>query len=560
LDVRVVWFDEADLRLQAGDTWYARGLDYVDKVDELSWSPDVVTATVRGSDEYQVRLSNSRGLVDFDCSCPWGHKDNFCKHCVAVGLAALNAAAAQPPPPEPEPASEDGTELRTSLDRLEKAVLVDLLVELAGKDPALHQLLSFRTRPEDFDPAEIYPMVDGLKRTWSLGDVALATLCRAADDALRTLDTYATNHPVAVRPLYQLALRHLAAADAGGQPDGNLAVLRAAVARAISGVITTSRTEPTPDPVEFAVWLIDVQIRSNRFLELSVGQFAEILGDQGLKRYWRCLSDLDKAASTFVDEEAGRRRRRAIFRLRESYLTDIVKDVDQLVAFYAENLQQPDRYLRIGETLRDAERFDEAIAWLDRGLAEARSGRTAICDFLVAVCNQTGRLKDAARARLDNFSRDPDEYNYRMLLKAAETIDAAPYAHEQAMTVLRERAAGYETHAADPLVTILIAIDDIDQAWAAAQEFTCSDKCLFLLARNRAKHHPADAIPVYAREVDAAIDRKDRFGYERAAELLVAMRDLHQRAGLDFGAYLDNVKSTHRRKSAFMKHLTAADL
>lgn len=147
-----------------------------------------------------------------------------------------------------------------------------------------------------------------------------------------------------------------------------------------------------------------------------------------------------------------------------------------------------------------------------------------------------------------------------MLLRAAEAIGAVPYAHEQAMAVLRERAAGNGSDADDPLVTTLIAIDDIDQAWAAVQQFTCSDKCMFLLARNRAKLHPADAIPVYAQEVDAAIARKDRFGYSKAAELLIALRDLHQRASLDFGAYLDHVKSTHRRKSAFMQHLTEAQL
>lgn len=80
------------------------------------------------------------------------------------------------------------------------------------------------------------------------------------------------------------------------------------------------------------------------------------------------------------------------------------------------------------------------------------------------------------------------------------------------------------------------------------------------LARSRAKHHPADAIPSYAREVDTAITRKDRFGYEKAAQLLVSLRDLHQRAGTDFGVYLDHIKSTHRRKSALMECLAVAGL
>jgi uncharacterized Zn finger protein len=85
LDVRVIWFDVADLRLQAGSTYYARGLEYIDEVEELCWSSAEVTATMRGTGVYQVRLWNNDGDLDGTCSCPWGRKGNFCKHCAAVG-------------------------------------------------------------------------------------------------------------------------------------------------------------------------------------------------------------------------------------------------------------------------------------------------------------------------------------------------------------------------------------------------------------------------------------------------------------------------------------------
>jgi hypothetical protein len=159
------------------------------------------------------------------------------------------------------------------------------------------------------------------------------------------------------------------------------------------------------------------------------------------------------------------------------------------------------------------------------------------------------------RARFDSFSQEPDEYNYRMLLRAAEAIDAVPHAEEQAMTLLRERAARGGWRAADRLVDILIAIDQIDQAWAAAHEFKCTGECRFRVARSRAKRHPADAIPIYASAVENAIASKNRSGYETAARLLVSLRDLHQRAGSDFDAYLEQVKSTHSRKSALMECL-----
>jgi uncharacterized Zn finger protein len=534
LNVLVVWFDEAALRRCAGNTWYVRGVTYVEEVGDLCCTPTTVTATVQGTDSYEVRLSGDRGGLDGECSCPVGRKGDFCKHCVAVGLAAL--AAPPCPPHEPAPATpapavqaEDEFDLRPYL---------------------------LRIRAENFDPDALDSIVDALKRSRRLGDVALAKLSRAAAEVLHLLDRFAADHPAAIRPLYQRALRHLTAPNFGGQPDNKIAPIRAAMIRAMEGLIAVSRAEP-PDPIEFGRWLIDLQIGNVCFPEVCVGRFAEILGEEGLAAYGKQLSDLAARASTYDGDDATTHRQ-AIFRLRESYLVGIVKDVDRLVELYAEALSRPERYVRIGEALRDAERFDEAIDWLQRGLADTRQGRTDICDLLVAVYTQLGRLKEAARARLDHFNDEPDVYNYRMLMRAAEAVGAASYAHKQAMTLLRERAACGQ--AADPLIGVLLSNGEIDEAWAAAQEFECSDTCGVTLASSRAKQHPADAIPIYSHEVEKAIARKHRSGYQKAVELLVSLRDLHERAGRDFGAYMDELRSTHSRKDALMECLAAAGL
>jgi hypothetical protein len=236
------------------------------------------------------------------------------------------------------------------------------------KDPAAYRLVSARTRRKNIDPDELYPMVDALKRTWSLGDLALARLCRAANDVLRTLDAFAAAYPAEIGPLYQLAVTHLTAPDYNGQSDENLAVIGDAVTRAVKGVIAASRAKP-PEPVEFVQWLTDAQIKNSRFPDLAFGQFVEILGDEGLASYWKQLSDLARSAAN-SQREGAQARRRAIFRLRETYLIDMVKDVDRLVDLYAEDLSERGRYVKIGEVLRAAGRLDEAIAWLRRGLAE----------------------------------------------------------------------------------------------------------------------------------------------------------------------------------------------
>jgi SWIM zinc finger len=568
----VVWFDDADLRLEAGDTWYARGLDYVDEVDELRWSSCEVVATVRGADAYQVRLSNRDGELDAVCSCPWGQKGNFCKHCVAVGLAALAHVPPEPPVPAPGPGAVGMVDLRAYLSGVDPAALVELLVKLAGTDPALHQLLLLRADGTGGpNPMELHPVVDALRVTGHLDDAELASWGRRADEALHTLDTLATDHPATIRPLYQRVLRHLVDMDLDDGSGDAVAAVRSAAARAVKGVAAACRTAPVESD-ELARWLLGLQLDAPYLPDIAVTDLADALGEEGLALYWQHLCRLHASHSSvanddddyWADDEEGEEREESrgetIFRLREKYLMDIAGDVDGLVALYAEDLSDPRRYIQIAETLRSAGRIDEAITWLRRGLSDETWLRGRIGDLLVELYTQNGCYKEAAGIRWDNFVHNPSEYNYHMLLRAAGRLDALKYAKDRAMSHLRERAARGGGHAADSLVTILVAARDIDQAWAAAQEFDCSDTCMFLLARNRAKSHPADAIPIYAREVDAAIGRKDRYGYTRAAELLVALKDLHQRASCDFATYLSGIKVTHRRKTALMEALTDAGL
>jgi tetratricopeptide (TPR) repeat protein len=570
-DVRVIWFDDAHVRRRAGDTWYARGLDYLDQVDELRWSPGEVVATVHGTSAYLVRLSNRGGQLHGDCSCPWGQEGNFCKHCAAVGLAALADAPAEPATSTPEPATSTPephpVDLRTYLNGVDPATLVELLVELAEHDPALHRRLSLRAGTGGPDAAELDLLVDGLRTYGPLDSAELAGLGRAADEALHALDTLVTDHPATIGPLYQRALWHLARTDLEDHYGDAVKPIRNAAARAITGFAAACRLAPT-DQDELARWLLDLQLHAVGFRDIAVTDFTEALGDGGLASYWQHLCQLNVDRPSVADEEededdeeeTGESRGRTILRLREQYLTDITKDVDGLVALYAEDLSDPYQYVRIGETLRAAGRIDDAITWLHRGLSSATWSRGSMTDLLVQLYVQTGRHKEAARIRWDDFARNPGEYNYRMLLRAAEPLDASAYAKDRAIRHLRERAVRGGYHAGDPLVTILVAARDIDQAWTAAHEFECSDECLFLLARNSATSHPAEAIPIYAREVGAAIGRKDGRGYASATKLLLALKDLHQRAGSDFTTYLTEVKTTHRRKSTLMAGLAAAGL
>ncbi|MFJ8159360.1 SWIM zinc finger domain-containing protein [Streptomyces sp. NPDC096136] len=90
-------FTENDLRRLAGSRSFNGGLGYRSAVSRLDVGDGAITATVDGTDAYEVELTEDEdgGLTGW-CDCPYGREGNFCKHCVAVGLTVLGQAGSVP--------------------------------------------------------------------------------------------------------------------------------------------------------------------------------------------------------------------------------------------------------------------------------------------------------------------------------------------------------------------------------------------------------------------------------------------------------------------------------
>ncbi len=73
-----------------GESYYQNGA-----VVELLQYDRTLVATVKGSEAYEVRIFlRPRGAIGWECSCPWStDTGDFCKHCVAVGLAYIRGRA-----------------------------------------------------------------------------------------------------------------------------------------------------------------------------------------------------------------------------------------------------------------------------------------------------------------------------------------------------------------------------------------------------------------------------------------------------------------------------------
>ena len=83
----------------------------------------------------------------------------------------------------------------------------------------------------------------------------------------------------------------------------------------------------------------------------------------------------------------------------------------------------------------------------------------------------------------------------------------------------------------------------------------CEESTRLAVADRRAATHPAEALKIYLPAIEQAVARANTADYERAANLLVTLRGVCQRADRDYGAEVARLKAAHSRKRNFMAAL-----
>lgn len=135
-------FEVDALRDLVGNKVFARGEAYWRDglVQLLTVGPKRVLAEVAGTEDYRVELMGRGESVDGSCSCrafsDWG----YCKHLVATALAT-NAAGSDG---EAEGAGMFAR-IREHLEGKDKTALVDMIMDIAERDPILLRRLEMTT-------------------------------------------------------------------------------------------------------------------------------------------------------------------------------------------------------------------------------------------------------------------------------------------------------------------------------------------------------------------------------------------------------------------------------
>lgn len=270
-------------------------------------------------------------------------------------------------------------------------------------------------------------------------------------------------------------------------------------------------------------------------------------------------------------------------------LAELSQDVDALVAVKAHDLSSPYSFVEIAEIYREAGRSDDALAWAERGAAAYPDCTDVrLLEILADEYERRGRGGDAVQVMWSLLERRPNLDSYQRLKVRAVRHGDWTVQQVEALDCLRNAAdapritprldrlpgstgkpnlMGGSTAFVAPwsegrseVVRALLWEGDIDAAWQEAVAGGCSLPIWMAVAAARAVEHPEDALPVYERQVDRLIDRKNRRGYEEAVELLNVIAELMDRAGRadDFPEYLAEVKAANKQKRSLLELLNAA--
>ena len=542
-------FAEVDLKAAAGPRSYDRGLDYVSQVKDLEFDGAEITATVYGSDAYEVCLTVGRArsgniaLVG-DCSCPFGQEGNFCKHCVATGLAALRLAEKQ----QAIPASHEQRDLLVSwLASLSKDQLVAEMLELLASDRNLRRRFELRAAARRADVDQVRSAVQNLVERDDFIEYAEARnyardVSRAAEAIDDLIDSGAAEDAI---DLARDALDCVT--EAYGSADDSSGSIGAA-AHELLAVHLRACQAAAPDPVDLGEYLADVIIADNYGLAPDPRDYTDLLGDAGTAAIREHVAAVYEARP----EQWNARN------LMESLLKT-EGDIDALVAFYSGHLDdRGQQHLTIARVLDEAGRPDEALDWAERGVGGAARPDTRLIDYLAARYSADGRRVDVVELRRSVFQAERSLANYRALRQAATESGTWQAERPKALAELSKEAKIQPAWSWNGTVLIDALLDDgdLDAAWTAAGSGASQDQWV-RLADCSVATRPADALAVYLKAISPLTQQTGDNVYHQVARLLLSARACHEALGTpdEFRQYLTVLRMSQKRKRNLMKIL-----
>lgn len=558
-----------DMRKLAGAVYYARGKEYFEQglVSSLDENDDEITACVEGTYDYEVRFWGEAGELCYECSCPVGQDSDFCKHCVAAGLAVL---AQNAPRKQRSPVND----IRNYLETLEAETLMGIITDACKHDKRLREKLLLAARGRGNSNTAVKAWKDALNRaTVTRGYVDYHEMRSFAAGIQEVVDALAAWIPGG-RAAQVVDLAEYAATRVEkllGECDdsnGELGDLLGSIGELHLAACRKAR----PDPAELAGRLLHHELHDDLDTFFHAAErYADVLGEQGLAEYRRLAEKEWKKIPALSpgDKRAWEGNRYRITHVMET-LAKQGGNLEELVTVKSRDLSIELRFLDIAELYRNAKNRDKALEWAERGLtAFPVKTDSRLRDFLIEEYLHRGLGEKAIALSWAQFKENPYLENYKKLNKVAGKLNDWPVWRDQAVAHLRNdiaqtysersklRHGRAEAPDQSPLVEILLWEKDVEAAWREAKAGICHERLWLQLADVRAKEHPEDAIAVYQRQVAHLVQQTNNHSYEDAITLVKKIKPLltRCRGTSSVGDYLAELRVAFKAKRNFMKML-----
>ncbi|MGP4049274.1 SWIM zinc finger family protein [Streptomyces sp. 2A115] len=545
---------EANIKALAGPRSFERGRGYLDAVTGIEVGDGWVTATVHGTERYEVELilDGPDGLTG-ECDCPYGLEGNFCKHLVALGLTVL--AQRERLPQQRQAARSRAQDLDGWLSALSKDELLALVREQVGEDRQLRRRLELRAASARGDLAGVRGRIRELLDIGPFAQYGYVEYADARAYAEQTGQAVAaigaltgSGRAADAITMAREAMRQLVEAlESVDDSDGWLGQVGTDLADAHLDACRAAR----PDPEELARWLVGHVLGDyDSLTDIDPLDYEDVLGERGMT----ALREL--AVEAWRGNRTGWAEKYLMERLAKAG-----GDVDAVIAVHAADLSPNGHtHLLIARELDTARRPDEALRWAERGVRETRdlaAVDTALVDYLCERYAQAGRLPYAVALRRDHFGVRLSLLAYQQLRAAARAADCWQGEREGALALLRADAGRRQPgwYGGPVLVDALLDDKDGEAAWEAAADSGADDRQWLALADHTRAERPADALGVYLRLAEPLTTQTGNAVYEQLVGLLLNIRDCHRRLGTpgEFTAYVTALRTAQKRKRNLLR-------
>ncbi|HSW64504.1 MAG TPA: hypothetical protein VLH56_14545 [Dissulfurispiraceae bacterium] len=571
----------------AGDRSFNRGEEYRESgaVGRIAENNGTISAKVRGTHVYEVRLmAEGNGGIDYSCTCPVGRDGEFCKHCVALGLAWIDGAAGRSDQEKKEASTEKNArksgqevtlkDIRMWLEGQETKLLIDMLMEQIKTSGRLREALTLKVAKTSVRGIDLSAYRKAMRSAFQISGFVdyhdMHEYSAEVNEAIESIErVFHEGFAEDAMLLCEYALEQAAlAVEHADDSDGQFSEF----SERLHNLHLSACKVGIPDPVELAQRLFALEAMDND-LDIFSGAaltYRTLLGKSGLAEYRRLAEE--KWASVPAKKPGSRDESYSGKRFRITSIMESLAradgDADALIEVKKRDLSHPYAFLEIAEICKKARRNDDALSWAESGLkAFPEDPDNRLRDFAAGEYHRCKRYDEAYRLYRIQFIERPRLEEYQKLMGYAKKIDRAAPAREDALAFLRQsikkekndpRAhTWYHKPDHSPLVEIFLWEKNSGVAWSEATAGGCNDQLWRELAKVREKDYPADAVNVYKRLVEPLIEQKNNQAYDEAYRMVIKIRELMQRMeqSAEFSAYAEDLRARHKPKRNLMKLL-----